>query len=111
MGGFIAGGSRDEVELRQLHVTCNVHPPGFHPALIILIVSRMLKVVMPKSNDFKKSFPQTDLLNKVKLTQLHFTCNVHLLYFITITMMIISGMLKASSEAKQLKTAPTKHIT
>ena len=45
---LIAGGSRDEVELRQLHVTCNVHPPGFHPALIIMIVSRMLKVLMPK---------------------------------------------------------------
>ena len=24
---LIAGGSGDEVKLRQLHVTCNVHPP------------------------------------------------------------------------------------
>ena len=72
MGGFIAGGSRDEVELRQLHVTCNVHPPGFHPALIIMIVNRMLKVLMPKSNNFKEIFPRQ--IRQIRLNSFHLQC-------------------------------------
>ena len=40
MGGFIAGGSRDEVELRQLHVTCNDHSLC---SITIMIIGGMLK--------------------------------------------------------------------
>ena len=56
MGGFIAGGSRDQVELRQLHVTCNVHPPGFHQALMITIVSGVLSVSYRAQDIILKKF-------------------------------------------------------